>query len=315
MRVPFDRLLTTALATLTVAALGSIPGVRAESPRHLPAPPERCIEGGYSVFAGTMADMKWPEIEEAAQAGAVVLIPVGVIEEHGPHIACGADIYQACVYCQLAAQGLRARGLPAVVAPPFYWGVNTSTRRFPGSFDTTPETMKAVLTEILANLKSWGFREAYLVNLHGEWGHNEVLIDVAREGRQSPGMCARMVMSDRLARRHGLNGNEDYVTLVQFEPPPGGPVVSGPEFHAGAEETGDMAAFLPGLVDTAQARTLSPPHVEEDRYRAWGQDARVVTPLGYAGDPSVHDAEWSRRAVLSFVEGMAVAITHQSRAR
>lgn len=40
-----------------------------------------------------MVEMSSPAIAEAAKAGAPVLIPVGVIEEHGPHLGLGSDIY------------------------------------------------------------------------------------------------------------------------------------------------------------------------------------------------------------------------------
>ena len=48
---------------------------------------------GYSLFDETMVDMAWPEIEKAAQEGAIVLLPTGVIEEHGPHMGLAMDIY------------------------------------------------------------------------------------------------------------------------------------------------------------------------------------------------------------------------------
>ena len=37
---------------------------------------------GYSIFDETIVDMAWPDIEKAAKEGAVVLLPIGVIEEH-----------------------------------------------------------------------------------------------------------------------------------------------------------------------------------------------------------------------------------------
>jgi creatinine amidohydrolase len=266
------------------------------------------LKGGYSVFSGTMADMTWPEIEAAANKQAIVLLPLGVIEEHGPHISCGADIYVAYLHCRLVKQELEKKGLPVVIAPPFYWGINTSTRNFPGSFDMKPETMKALLRDILANLKHWGFSEVYYVNSHGEAGHNLVLLESAQESRQNPGIRARLAMSDKMSRRFGLNGDEDHILLVDFDPPPGWPDVTVPDFHAGAEETGDMVAFFPDVVDSGLARTLKAPVVQEGGYGDWGQDARKVTPLGYGGDPAAYDANWSKGAILAYCHAIALAI-------
>lgn len=47
----------------------------------------------YSIFEDTMADMAWTEIESSIQKGAIVLLPSGVIEQQGPHLATGTDIY------------------------------------------------------------------------------------------------------------------------------------------------------------------------------------------------------------------------------
>ena len=57
---------------------------------------------GYSLFDETMVDMAWPEIEKAAQEGAIVLLPTGVIEEHGPHMGLAVDIYLAYILCKLS---------------------------------------------------------------------------------------------------------------------------------------------------------------------------------------------------------------------
>ena len=52
-----------------------------------------------NIFTDTMADMKWPEIKRFADENAVVLLPMGVIEEHGPHLCLATDIYTAHIYC------------------------------------------------------------------------------------------------------------------------------------------------------------------------------------------------------------------------
>ena len=48
---------------------------------------------GYSIFQDTMVDMTYPQIEEAIENGACALLPISVVEEHGPHLCTGTDIY------------------------------------------------------------------------------------------------------------------------------------------------------------------------------------------------------------------------------
>lgn len=117
----------------------------------------------YSVFQDTMADMTYPQIEEAAKKDLPVLFPVGVIEEHGPHLCLGTDTYLAFHLCQLVRTKLAAQQIDSLIAPPFYWGINSATSGFAGSFTVKPETMVSVLLDILGCLKRWGFSQVFLV--------------------------------------------------------------------------------------------------------------------------------------------------------
>ena len=47
----------------------------------------------YSIFKDTIADMTYPEVEQAVRDGAVALWALGVIEQHGPHLPLGTDVY------------------------------------------------------------------------------------------------------------------------------------------------------------------------------------------------------------------------------
>src|SRR5215475_4693807 len=49
--------------------------------------------GGYSIFAGTSADMTYTAYASAIKDGAVGLWALGVIEEHGPHLPLASDVY------------------------------------------------------------------------------------------------------------------------------------------------------------------------------------------------------------------------------
>ena len=61
---------------------------------------------GYSIFDETMVDMTWPEIEKAAEQGSIVLLPIGIIEEHGPHMGLAVDTYIAYLVSKLAKHEL-----------------------------------------------------------------------------------------------------------------------------------------------------------------------------------------------------------------
>src|SRR5215472_17419178 len=102
--------------------------------------------GGYSIFEGTMADMTYPEVKDAAELGAAVLWGFGVIEQHGPHLPLATDVYLPSVLLRRVKALLRESGIPSIIMPPFYWGINDVTGIFPGSFQVRP----AVMVELMS---------------------------------------------------------------------------------------------------------------------------------------------------------------------
>ena len=64
---------------------------------------------GYSIFAGTLADMTWPEVEAAGARDAPLLVPVAVIEQHSHHLPLATDTYGAYLLCSLIQKDLATR--------------------------------------------------------------------------------------------------------------------------------------------------------------------------------------------------------------
>ena len=276
----------------------------------LPAFPqnERSSDGGYSIFRETMVDMTWPEVEKAAKDGAVVLMTTAVIEEHGPHMSCGIDTYLGYFLCKLTRRELESRGVKAVIAPPFFWGVNSATHVFPGTFAIRPETMKALLGDIFASLKSMGFRHVFNINAHGDGQHRKAAIEAILEAQKQTGLDIRYLVSADDVRQAGLTGEPPSWVLLHRMPPDKSPKTPYMDIHAGAGETGIAAAFLPGLVDLPLAKTLPPTQLTGQQVGEWLRDARKVTPSGYVGDPAKYNVEEARALVLEWCRMMAEAI-------
>jgi creatinine amidohydrolase len=249
--------------------------------------------GGYSIFHETMVDMNWPDVEKAAEQGAVVLLPTAVIEEHGPHMSCGIDTYGAYLVCKLTRRELESRGIKTLIAPPFYWGINGTTHVFPGSFTVRKETMKALLHDILSSLKSWGFNDIFNLNFHGDGQHCMTVLESIIDARETLGLNTYCVLSEIEVMRYGLSGDEPFI-VTHMSPPSDEQPQEFLDIHAGADETGIVAAFFPGQVDTDLALILEPTRITYDEVARWLIDARRVTPLGYLGDPAGFDADAAR---------------------
>ncbi len=127
--------------------------------------------------------LRAPELKALAEKEAIVLMPVGAIEQHGPHLPVSTDLISAEWVCELAAERLEAKGLAAVIAPSFVIANSMHHMHFPGSLSIEPTTFIQVLKEQCRAIHAQGFRKIALVNGHG--GNiapiNVAIIEINRE--------------------------------------------------------------------------------------------------------------------------------------
>jgi creatinine amidohydrolase len=265
---------------------------------------------GYSIFDETLVDMSWPEVEKLANPETLVLFPTGVIEQHGPHMSLGTDVYGAYIQSKLLRRELEGRGIKAVITPPFYWGINAATGSWPGSFSSRPSTIKAVLWDALASLKRWGFQNVVFVNHHGDPDHNRALIDAMMEARMDTGIRAYLVTTEFNAKRWNLLGRNEVLIQVS-SPPPAGFAPTFVDRHAGAGETNTLAYYFPSTVNAQMARELPPTEVTWEGFQTWLEGwtvSRGMTPQGYVGDPARFDANKGKADTEATVKRMADVI-------
>jgi creatinine amidohydrolase len=82
-----------------------------------------------------LAEMAFTEVESLAKSGnAVVILPVGVVEEHGAHLPLGLDSFAAEVYAAAAAPHLAAAGYEVVIAPTINTAWHARPSIFPARF-------------------------------------------------------------------------------------------------------------------------------------------------------------------------------------
>ena len=256
-----------------------------------------------------MITKNWKEIQKAAEDRSRVLFPLGVIEEHGPHLPLGSDIYWSDNMCRLVKTELEKMGQKSLIAPGYYWGVNYCTGGFPGSFSLKPETMKQVLFEIFENLKNFGFSEVYCFNYHGDSHHIHAIVDAIKRANEELGLSAKLVLESMDLQLHGWNGNEEFLLVSEPSYPlewfeEGDPNEQGLlDIHAGAFETAVINHFYPELVNLELVKTLKSSSLTMEGLQKWlegGETTKEVVPLGYAGNPAGY------KAVSKHVEEMLV---------
>ena len=107
------------------------------------------------------------ELGALAESNAIVLIPTGSTEQHGPHLPVGTDAILATWFAERAAQGLQAQGIPAVAAPTFAVANSMHHMNFPGSLSLRPRTYMKALQEQCRAIAAHGFRRIAIINGHG----------------------------------------------------------------------------------------------------------------------------------------------------
>ncbi|MGO1972241.1 MAG: creatininase family protein [Propionibacteriaceae bacterium] len=99
---------------------------------------------------------------EAARAtGGLVLVPAGAVEQHGPHLPLGTDIWIATAVARAAADEAGA-----LVSEPLPIGCSAHHRSFPGTLSLTVETFQRIVCEVATTLAADGFTPVF-VNGHG----------------------------------------------------------------------------------------------------------------------------------------------------
>jgi creatinine amidohydrolase len=188
----------------------------------------------------------------------VAVLPVGAIEQHGPHLPVAVD---SCIVDGIVAAALArmSAGLPVLVLPTSAVGKSNEHIAFPGTLTLSAETLGRVWYEIGASVRRAGVRKLVLLNSHG--GQPQVAQIVARELRIDHQMLVVAANWFSWGMPEGL-----------FEP---SELRHG--IHGGTVETAMMLALRPDLVDGAAAADFVPVTVADD------QDYPRLRALGAAG--------------------------------
>src|SRR3569833_2472774 len=204
-------------------------------------------EPAPSVFAGTLADMTYVELDKAAHSGAVALWALGVIEEYVPHLPLATDVYVPTAQLLQMQRRLAQKKINSVIVPAYYWGVNQVTGSFPGSIDVRPEVMTELMTDVFRSLAKAGFRSVFCITGHYDAAHSRAIVDAVRRANRVSDIKAHYVVPRPLADRVGLKAGDAGFILVDF---PAETVPSHPDLHAGEAETSMLLSIAPGLART-----------------------------------------------------------------
>lgn len=211
-----------------------------------------------------LADLTWPEVAGRAASGAILAVPLGATEQHGPHLPLSTDTDIASALCRRLAE---ARS-DVLVAPPVWYGSSGEHDGFAGTLSIGQEATELLIVE-LGRSATKTFRHLLFVSAHG--GNAEPL--------------ARAVARLRARSRD----------VTAFQPRWDG------DPHAGHHETAVQLVLRPHTVRMDRAERGNTEELAYLMPRLQSAGVRGVSPNGVLGDPtnatrgagSVLLAEWS----------------------
>ena len=118
--------------------------------------------------------LTWREVQEITSKPALVLLPVGSLEQNGCACPLGTDTIIGDAFSQRLAERTGA-----VVAPTIPYGQSEAFKAYPGTVWLRPDTLHRLMADVCHGLSASGFSHILVVNNHGR---NEAVIeDAARE--------------------------------------------------------------------------------------------------------------------------------------
>jgi mycofactocin precursor peptide peptidase len=219
-----------------------------------------------------LAGATWPQVE-ATRARTVLAIPLGSLEQHGPHLPLDTDTRIGTA----VAAGLGARCRSITVAPAVAYGASGEHAEFPGTLLLGHSVLADLLVELVRSARP-SFAGVVFVNAHG--GNEDALVSVQRR----------------------CTGEGDDV-LVWRAMTPGG------DAHAGRTETSLLLAIDPGAVrlELAEPGRTEPIATLLPRLRAEG--VRPVSSNGVLGDPTGASAEEGLALLDALVDDLTATVS------
>lgn len=246
--------------------------------------------------AGNELPVKWEEltapdfVKAVERSAGTCVIPLGILEKHGPHLPLGTDLIS------VRETALRAAEKEfTLIFPPFYFGQIYEAKQQPGTVAYSPQTVLTVLQETCDELYRNGITKIILVNGHG--GNNSLL----------PYFCQIQLEKQKeyavyLFRPQDSEEFQDQLNSMRQTDWDG---------HAGETETSLMLAASPDLVHLDKANEQSGKNQERLNSLAYAYTAiwwYAQYPNHYAGDGSYGNLEMGKLILENKVGQLAEMI-------
>jgi creatinine amidohydrolase/Fe(II)-dependent formamide hydrolase-like protein len=244
-----------------------------------------------------LGELSWPEAKTRLKEVDLALLPVGAIEQHGPHAPLDTDAFDA-EYLSLRVAEQCSDPKP-LVFPLVPYGVSYQHEDFPGTISVSNEALGRFVYEIGMSAAHNGITKLIIVNGHG--GNAPTLR-----------FAAQMINRDARIFSCVDTGETSDVDITKICDTPN-------DVHAGEIETSTTLAVRPFLVDMSKAKP-SVPRFSSDylnfsgtRSIEWYAQTRKISPEGVLGDPTKATAEKGEKIWQIMVRNLVELVEHLKR--
>jgi creatinine amidohydrolase len=232
-----------------------------------------------------MEEMTWRELDQLDRERTLFLLPLGPMEEHGPHLPLGTDPLAAEIMAERAAQlaDQAVSSINIVLLPRLYAGYSEGAMHFCGTLSVGLTTLRNLVHDLCSSIARHGFTRILLVNHHMELAHIKVLLQAAEDTmKRHP---VRIVeASSAIFFTDGVNGGVEKEAWGQEE------------IHADVRETSLMLYRYPELVKGGYQH-LPPVRINIAEQLSQGHIyyEEMGAQEGYMGSPAQASSELGQR--------------------
>lgn len=252
-------------------------------------------KGGSRVHA---QELTWYDFKSRLDAGAVVFLPVGACEQHGPALPLGTDVYIPLGICERLA-----RKIGGIVMPPIPYGYKSQPHTgggqgYPGTTSLHGFTLVALVRDVLEELLRHGARRICLYNGHIE---NAMFlteaVDLALQSRGDANARFLILRSPPFIRAETLDAIY------------GGSFPGWAGEHAGVYETSLMLALRPDLVAEDKLSPDSPER--QPPYEIFPATADMIAETGVLSSPVGASAEKGEKLLVDVLPNALAALRRE----
>jgi creatinine amidohydrolase/Fe(II)-dependent formamide hydrolase-like protein len=225
------------------------------------------------------AELTWPQAEARLREIDIALLPVGAIEQHGPHLTLDVDAFDADYLARQVAQA--CSDPKPLVLPLISYGVSYHHEDFKGTIGIDNDTLAQLVYDIGISAANNGINKLVIINGHG--GNSPAL-----------NHAAQMINRDAKIFACVDTGETSDFDIASITETPN-------DVHAGEFETSTSLAIRPHLVRMDKAKKQVPEFSSRyldftsKRSVPWYTRTKKISQTGVMGDPTKATAEKGRK--------------------